>query len=100
EITESLRETRAGVASLVGGGAVLLSGLVVLLMAGVYALSLVLAPWLAALIVGAAVVLVGLAMLAAGRKRLDPRAMRPDRAMHQLHKDRMAMKDGMRGRTP
>lgn len=101
EITESMAHTKAGIASMVGGGAVLLSGLVVLLMAGVYALSNVVAPWLAALIVGAAVVVVGMAMLAAGRKRLDPRAMRPDRAMHQMHKDRMAMKAGMdHGRTP
>ena len=101
EITESLQQTKAGIASMVGGGAVLLSGLVVLLMAGVYALSNVVAPWLAALIVGAAVVLIGLAMVSAGRKRLEPRTMRPDRAMHQMHKDRMAMKSGMHdGRTP
>lgn len=95
EFTESLRETKAGMVSMVGGGAVLLSGLVVLLMAGVYALSLVMAPWLAALIVGAAVVLVGLSMVMAGKKRLDPAGMRPDRAMQQMHKDRMAVKAGM-----
>ena len=101
EIAESMAHTKAGIASMVGGGAVLLSGLVVLLMAGVYALSNVVAPWLAALIVGAAVVVIGMAMLAAGRKRLDPRSMRPDRAMHQMHKDRMAMKAGMdHGRSP
>ena len=99
EITESLHETKAGIASMVGGGAVLLSGLVVLLMAGVYALSNVMAPWLAALIVGAAVVLIGLAMVSAGRKRLEPSALRPDRAMHQMNKDRMAVKSGMHGRT-
>jgi len=91
ELTESMRATRAGIASMVGGGAVLLSGLVVLLMSAVYGLSNVLQPWLAALLVGAAVVVIGLVMVSAGRKKLEPASFKPERALHQMHKDKAAM---------
>ncbi len=92
EIGESLHRTKTGIASMVTGGGVLLAGLVVLLMSAVYGLSNVVAPWLAALIVGGVVTLIGFGMVGAGKKRLEPDALRPDRTMHQLHKDTQAMK--------
>lgn len=95
ELTESMRSTKAGIAAMVGGGAVLLSGLVVLLMSGVYALSNVVEPWLAALLVGGAVVLIGLVMVMGGKKKLEPGAFAPDRTLHQMHKD----KDAIRAHT-
>jgi len=99
ELTDSMQATKAGIASMVGGGAVLLSGLVVLLMSAVYGLSIVMAPWLAALLVGAAVVVIGLVMVSAGKKKLEPAALRPDRTMHQLHKDSRAVKARSNGRS-
>lgn len=95
ELTESMRATKAGIAAMVGGGAVLLSGLVVLLMSGVYALSNVLEPWLAALLVGGAVVAIGLVMVMGGKKKLEPGAFTPERTLHQMHKD----KDAIRAHT-
>lgn len=95
ELTESMRETKAGIAAMVGGGAVLLSGLVVLLMSGVYALSNVVEPWLAALLVGGSVVVIGLVMVMGGKKKLEPSSFTPDRTLNQLHKD----KDAIRAHT-
>nr|MBA2238751.1 phage holin family protein [Lysobacter sp.] len=77
------------------GGAVAASGLIVLMFAAVYALSEVMAPWLAALIVGAVGLLIGYAMVQAGKKKFDAEALRPERTLHSLDKD----KNAIRGRT-
>ncbi|MGN2244706.1 phage holin family protein [Frateuria sp. GZRR33] len=96
EMRENLRATKAGVAAVATGGAVMLAGLVILLMAGVYGLSTVLAPWLSALIVGAAALVVGWVMVTAGKKQFEPGALKPDHTIHSLQKDA----DAIRGRTP
>lgn len=96
EMRENMRATKAGVAAVATGGAVAMTGLIVLAMAAVYALSEVMVPWLAALIVGAVVLLIGYAMVQAGKKKFDAESMRPDRTMNTLHKDAEAM----RGRKP
>jgi hypothetical protein len=96
EMRENLRATRAGVAAVATGGAVMLAGLVVLLMAGVYGLGTVLPAWLSALIVGAAALLVGWIMVVAGKKQFEPASLKPDHTLHSLHKDA----DAIRGRTP
>ncbi|MBW3549365.1 MAG: phage holin family protein [Proteobacteria bacterium] len=95
EMRENLRATKEGVAAVSTGGAVVLGGFIVLLMAAVYALSNVMAPWLAALLVGAAVIVVGMIMVSAGRKKFQAQSLRPDHTMSSLHKDR----DAVRGRT-
>lgn len=99
EVSENLRETKAGVASMASGGGVLLAGLVVLLMSAVYALSNVLAPWLSALIVGGIVTLIGFGMVAGGKKKLEAGSMKPDRTMNQMHKDKQAIRSQTQGRT-
>jgi len=96
EMRENLRATKAGIAAVATGGAVMLAGLVILLLAGVYGLSTVLAPWLSALIVGAAALVVGWLMVTAGKKQFDPSSLKPDHTIHSLHKDA----DAIRGRTP
>ena len=55
EMGRSIGEMKAATISLAMGGAVLFLGLIFLLLAAVYALSNVLDPWLAALIVGGVV---------------------------------------------
>lgn len=96
EARESLHSTRIGVAAVASGGAVMLAGLVVVLMAAVYGLSEVIAPWLAALIVGIAAMVVGRLMAKAGEKKFDTEALRPDRTIDSVRKD----KDTLRGSTP
>ncbi|MEG3158195.1 phage holin family protein [Lysobacter zhanggongensis] len=96
EMRENMQQTKAGMASVATGGAVLMGGFVMLLLAGVYALSNVVAPWLAALIVGAVATLIGFAMVQAGKKKLQSESLRPDRTIGSLRRD----KDTIRGRTP
>lgn len=92
ELSDSLRATKAGAASVATGGAVLLAGFIVLLMAGVYGLSNVMAPWLAALIVGGVVVIVGLVMVSAGKKKFQASSFKPDRTIQSINKDREAVR--------
>jgi xanthine/uracil permease len=77
-----------GVASVASGGAVLYAGFLVLLAAAVLGLSRWLEPWLAALIVGGAVLLVGVVMVLAGRRKLDLADLKPDRTMQSLKRDK------------
>lgn len=92
ELSESIRATKAGAASVATGGAVLLGGFIVLLMSAVYGLSNVVEPWLAALIVGAVVVVIGLIMVSAGKKKFEASSFKPERTIHSVNKDKEAVK--------
>jgi xanthine/uracil permease len=67
ELQTSLNTLKAGIAAVAGGAIVFLAGFIILLMAAVYGLSLFMAPWLAALIVGVVVMIIGFAMLQSGK---------------------------------
>ncbi len=88
ELSESMRATKAGAASVATGGAVLLAGFIILLMSAVYFLSTLMEPWLAALIVGGVVVVIGLIMVSAGKKKFEASSFKPDRTIHSLQKDK------------
>ncbi|MUT70184.1 phage holin family protein [Stutzerimonas frequens] len=88
ELSESMRATKAGAASVATGGAVLLAGFIILLMSAVYFLSTLMEPWLAALIVGGVVVVIGLIMVSAGKRKFEASSFKPDRTIHSLHKDK------------
>lgn len=94
EMRENLQQAKEATAAVATGGAVALSGLVILLMAVVYALSNVMAPWLAALLVGAGALLIGFAMVSAGKKKMNASAMKPDRTVESLRKDKNAIRGG------
>jgi hypothetical protein len=96
EISESIRATKAGAASVATGGAVLLGGFIILLMSAVYGLSNIMEPWLAALIVGVVVVVVGMVMVSAGKKKFEATSFKPERTIHSMNKDKEAVK----GHTP
>jgi hypothetical protein len=88
EFSRSMKTFFMGVASVASGGAVLYAGFLVLLAAAVLGLSRWLEPWLAALIVGGAVLLVGVVMVLAGRRKLDLADLKPDRTMQSLKRDK------------
>ncbi|MGF6394596.1 phage holin family protein [Pseudomonas plecoglossicida] len=92
ELAQNLATLKAGTAAVAAGAMVLLAGLVILLLAAVYALSLVLQPWLAALIVGAVTVVIGLIMLQSGKKQFEPAHLAPDRTLHAMQQDKDALK--------
>jgi len=88
EFSRSMRVFLLGVTSLAAGGAVLFAGLLVLLAAAVLGLSEWLEPWQAALVVGVVVVIVGAIMVMAGRKKLKPEELKPDRTVESLKRDK------------
>lgn len=88
EISHAVQDVRQGAVSVAGGGAVLYAGILFLLGAATLGLAEVVAPWLAALIVGGVVTLIGAVMLASGRKKLQPGHFAPRRAVESVRKDR------------
>jgi hypothetical protein len=87
ETTEAIGDLKAATTSIALGGAVTFLGLLFLLLSAVYGLSNVVEPWLAALIVGAAVTLIGIVLLATGRSKLAPSNMAPRRTAASLRRD-------------
>jgi len=88
EMSEKAGQAAGGVAFLAAGGFVAFAGLLVLLACAVLALSLVVQPWLAALIVGVAVVGLGVVLMLMGRNRLRPANLQPNRTMETLRDDK------------
>lgn len=93
EMQQNIKRAGAAIASIVVAGAVLNAGLLVLLAAAVLGLSHVLAPWLAALIVGAVVALIGMSMMKKARDTLSTQAMTPDRTVDSLQRDQSMLKE-------
>jgi hypothetical protein len=88
EISRSMRVMLAGAASLAVGGAVLFMGLLALLAAAILGLATVLHPWLAALVIGAAVAIIGIVLVAVGVRSLDPSTLKPSRTAESLRRDK------------
>lgn len=88
EAREAMEQTREGAMAVSAGGLVAFSGFVILLLAAVYGLSTVMAPWAAALLVGAVVTALGAVMVSAGKRKFSAEALRPEHTMNSLHKDR------------
>ncbi|CAM3401518.1 hypothetical protein BZK31_04825 [Pseudomonas floridensis] len=91
EFRESIRTTKQGATAVGIGAIVMLGGLSMVLLAAVYALSYVMAPWLAALIVGIAALVIGFFMIQAGNKKLEPSNLVPERTASTLQKNKDAI---------
>ena len=91
EFRESIQTTKQGMTALALGAAVMLGGLIMVLMAAVYALSHVMESWLAALLVGIAALVFGFFMVQAGNKKLEPANLVPERTASTLQKDKDAI---------
>ena len=96
EIRESVSDVQTAVGGIATGAAIAMAGVVVLLMSAVYGLSNVVAPWLAALIVGAAALLVGYAMVSSAKKKMSASSMVPDRTLNSATKDKETLKRATR----
>lgn len=91
EILHAVHEMKSGVTSLASGAAVLYAGVLFLLLAAVLGLMQVMPGWAAALTVGGIVTIIGIAMLASGKKKVEPKAFTPDRTAESLRKDKQMM---------
>ena len=92
EVSEKLTAAGKAVADIAAGGLLLIAALLVLLQALVLALSKVMDPIWAALLVGLGVAAVGYLLVRAGMKAISPTALKPDRTARQLKKDAELMK--------
>ncbi|MHC8361660.1 phage holin family protein [Pseudomonas sp. LS2P72] len=92
ELQASVTTLKAGMVAVTGGAMVLLAGFIILLMSAVYGLSIFMAPWLAALIVGVVAMIIGFAMLQSGKKQFEPSHFKPDRTLDALNKDQEALR--------
>lgn len=92
ELQQNLNALKAGTAAVAAGAIVLLAGFIIVLLAAVYALAMVVEPWLAALVVGAVTMVIGFIMLQAGKKQFEPGHLTPDRTLHALQQDKETLK--------
>jgi hypothetical protein len=92
EVSDKLTAAGKAVADIAAGGLLLIAALLVLLQALVLALSKVMDPIWAALLVGLGVAAVGYLLVRAGMKAISLSALKPDRTARQLKKDAELMK--------
>lgn len=95
ETGEKVQQVSRGAVWLGVGGVLAFAGLLFVLLAVTLALATVMAPWLAALIVGIAAAVVGVMLLRAGQNRLSPRNLTPDRTVRTLRDDAILFKRQM-----
>lgn len=96
EVRESVSDMNKAVGAIATGAVLAMAGVVVLLMSGVYGLSNVVEPWLAALIVGALALLIGFLLVNSAKKKMSARAMVPDRTMDSAKKDKETLERAVR----
>ena len=92
EVSEKLNAAGKAVADVAAGGLLLVAALLVLLQALVLALSELMNPIWASLLVGVGVALVGYLLLRAGMKAISLKGLTPDRSTRQFKKDADLMK--------
>ena len=92
EVSEKVNTAGKAVADIAAGGLLLVAALLVLLQALVLALSKLMDPIWAALLVGLIVAGVGYLLLRAGMKMISLKGLAPDRSARQLKKDAELMK--------
>jgi hypothetical protein len=93
EIQENLGRLGIGAGALMAGGLIAFTGWLALTAAAILGLSLVLAPWLAALIVGAVMIALGAGLLLFSKSRLRSETLVPRRTLSSLREDRAWIRD-------
>jgi len=96
EVTEKIQQTAKAGQTLSIGAALLLGAFLVLLQALVLALSKVMDPLWASVVVGVAVGLLGYSLIKGAMKHVRPAELAPDRSARQLQKDAQFVKEQVR----
>ena len=96
ELHEKFSRVGQGASALTAGGLIAYSGWLVLLAAAVLGLATVWPPWLAALVVGLAVLAIGGGLLLLGKSRLDAQALTPRRTLRSLREDEAWLRERLR----
>ncbi|HLS82101.1 MAG TPA: phage holin family protein [Steroidobacter sp.] len=87
EARKAFANVKAGVGAIAIGGAVLLVGALALAAALILGLAEMMAPWLAALLVGVAFAIVGAVLITMAKKKLEPRNLALERTQSSLKRD-------------
>lgn len=90
---EKASQLRLGAISILSGLLLSFCALLILLQAVVIALSKVMAPWLASLIVGAVIALIGAVLVATGERNLKAQNLVPERTLKSLRDTRDAVEE-------
>jgi hypothetical protein len=93
EVSEKVHQTARAGGEIAAGAILLLAALMVMLEALILALSKVMDPLWASIIVGVAVAAGGYMLVKTGLNMMKPENMRPERSVRQLHKDAQLMKE-------
>jgi hypothetical protein len=93
ELNEKLAQIGLGAGAIAAGGVIAFSGWLALVAAAILGLSLVLAPWLSALIIGVVVIAVGAGLALFGKSRLKADALVPRRTLNSLREDEAWIRD-------
>ena len=93
EVSEKISDAAKAGVSMSIGAALLLGAFLCLLAAVVIALSHVMDPAWAALLVGVVAGLIGYSLVRAAAKKVQPSALSPDRSARQLQKDAQLVKE-------
>jgi Putative Actinobacterial Holin-X, holin superfamily III len=98
EVSENIAIVGKGLGMIVGAAVLLIPALVILLQAGVAALTenYGFAPYWSSLIVGGVSLIVGLIMASIGNSRLKTENIMPKRTVHQLQQDASVAKQQVR----
>lgn len=96
EMSDKVSQVEAGAGSLAAGGICLLVALFVLAQALIVALGEVIGDSWAALLVGIVIAVIGVALLAKGKKNLEPNRLTPNRTARQFGKDSDLVKEQTR----
>jgi hypothetical protein len=96
EIAKAVANLGTGVGLLVAGALVAFVGLIFLCLAAVYALTLVLPNWAAALIVGGVVLALGVGLALIGKRTLSGDKLMPRRTLRSLKDDAEWAKEQVR----
>jgi hypothetical protein len=100
EMSQKISTAEKALVAIAIGAAIMLAGVLILLQALVNGVAMLLppdlAPWLAPLIVGAAIAIIGYAMLKSGRAHLQPENLTPRRTMESLRRDTAVVQERAR----
>ena len=96
EITSGVSNLGMGIGMLMAGALVAFVGFIFLCLAGVYGLSKVVEPWLAALIVGGVVLALGAILVFVGKGKLSSDNLVPRRTIRTLKDDTEWAKEQVR----
>jgi cytochrome c biogenesis protein CcdA len=96
ELEQKAKRAGAQAGTAAVGGAVLYAGLLALVAAAILGLSHLVASWLAALIVGAAIVLAGALMLQTARAKFKKTDYVPRQSTESIKRDVVVMKEAFR----